>query len=343
MALLDKTKTELVNIILRKDDVEKRLKDKVNLLEKEKKQLVEESEKMKRTRKISRITTCVVIVSVCIISIVLFACNTPKQAAVEDEPIQTFPELLQRWVSEYDIDDPQQLALVDLVDSVYYLIIDSTVSAETLEEPISKMKKQIEEVILNDSSYYFTQMMRAAARYIGYGIALDTNIASLYELGSDLITDSFLWQTYSDKSIDLMYTSLFNKSWDAMERKANIILTTTDDNTTNMASIVFTNFYDITMDNIRIAFDNEDGNPLGVIFEYDCFVDSSRADDGVKEMLIPLDLLMRCINISSTWNITYETGRDTVMLAGVPNYFFYEQLKDCPRLLARMEKIKKLR
>jgi len=46
MSLLDKTRTELINIILRKDNVEKRLMDKVKLLEKEKKQLIEEIEKM---------------------------------------------------------------------------------------------------------------------------------------------------------------------------------------------------------------------------------------------------------------------------------------------------------
>ena len=44
MSLLDKTRTELINIILRKDNVEKRLMDKVKLLEKEKKQLIEEIE-----------------------------------------------------------------------------------------------------------------------------------------------------------------------------------------------------------------------------------------------------------------------------------------------------------
>lgn len=37
MSLLDKTRQELIRIILRKDDVEKRLMDKVKLLEKEKK------------------------------------------------------------------------------------------------------------------------------------------------------------------------------------------------------------------------------------------------------------------------------------------------------------------
>lgn len=47
MSLLDKTRQELIRIILRKDDVEKRLMDKVKLLEKEKKQLIEKSEKMR--------------------------------------------------------------------------------------------------------------------------------------------------------------------------------------------------------------------------------------------------------------------------------------------------------
>ena len=77
MALLDKTKTEFVNIILRKDDVEKRLKDKVNLLEKENKQLVEESERMNRTRKRTRII-CLMLTFLCVVSSVVLACNYLK-------------------------------------------------------------------------------------------------------------------------------------------------------------------------------------------------------------------------------------------------------------------------
>lgn len=77
MALLDKTKTELVNIILRKDDVEKRLKDKVNLLEKEKEQMIEESEKMSRIRKRTRMI-CLMLAFLCVVSFVTLICNCLK-------------------------------------------------------------------------------------------------------------------------------------------------------------------------------------------------------------------------------------------------------------------------
>lgn len=77
MSLLDKTRTELINIILRKDNVEKRLMDKVKLLEKEKKQLIEESEKMKRTRKMSRII-CLILTFLCVVSFVTMTCNSLK-------------------------------------------------------------------------------------------------------------------------------------------------------------------------------------------------------------------------------------------------------------------------
>lgn len=77
MSLLDKTRTELINIILRKDDVEKRLMDKVKLLEKEKKQLIEESEKMKRTRKMSRII-CLILIFLNVVSFVTLTCNCLK-------------------------------------------------------------------------------------------------------------------------------------------------------------------------------------------------------------------------------------------------------------------------
>lgn len=77
MKLVDMTKEQLVNIILRKDDVEKRLKDKVNLLEKEKEQLIEESEKMSKTRKRTRMI-CLMLAFLCVVSSVVLACNLLK-------------------------------------------------------------------------------------------------------------------------------------------------------------------------------------------------------------------------------------------------------------------------
>jgi predicted RND superfamily exporter protein len=77
MKLVDMTKEQLVNIILRKDDIEKRLKEKVNLLEKEKEQLIEESEKMSRTRKRTRMI-CLMLALLCVVSSVVLACNLLK-------------------------------------------------------------------------------------------------------------------------------------------------------------------------------------------------------------------------------------------------------------------------
>ena len=77
MKLTEMTNDQLVNIILRKDDVEKRLKDKVNLLEKEKEQLIEESEKMSRTRKRTRMI-CLMLAFLCVVSSVVLACNLLK-------------------------------------------------------------------------------------------------------------------------------------------------------------------------------------------------------------------------------------------------------------------------
>ena len=77
MKLVDMTIEQLVNIILRKDDVEKRLKDKVNLLEKEKEQLIEESEKLSRTRKRTRMI-CLMFAFLCVVSFVTLICNCLK-------------------------------------------------------------------------------------------------------------------------------------------------------------------------------------------------------------------------------------------------------------------------
>ena len=57
--------------------LEKRLKDKVNLLEKEKEQLIEESEKLSRTRKRTRMI-CLMFAFLCVVSSVVLACNLLK-------------------------------------------------------------------------------------------------------------------------------------------------------------------------------------------------------------------------------------------------------------------------
>ncbi len=79
MKLLDMTKEQLVNIILRKDDVEIRLKQEIVSLKQEKERLDNEYNRLKRRR---IITICLILAITCVVSVVFFfSCTaSPKTA-----------------------------------------------------------------------------------------------------------------------------------------------------------------------------------------------------------------------------------------------------------------------
>lgn len=79
MKLVDMTKEQLVNIILRKDDVEIRLKQEIVSLKQEKERLDNEYNRLKRRR---IITICLILAITCLVSVVFFfACTaSPKTA-----------------------------------------------------------------------------------------------------------------------------------------------------------------------------------------------------------------------------------------------------------------------
>ena len=67
MKLVDMTKEQLVNIILRKDDVEIRLKQEIVSLKQENERLDKEYKKMKRLR---ILTICLILAITCVVSVV---------------------------------------------------------------------------------------------------------------------------------------------------------------------------------------------------------------------------------------------------------------------------------
>lgn len=79
MKLVDMTKEQLVNIILRKDDVEIRLKQEIVSLKQEKERLDNEYNRLKSRRTIA---ICLILAITCVVSVVVFfACAaSPKTA-----------------------------------------------------------------------------------------------------------------------------------------------------------------------------------------------------------------------------------------------------------------------
>lgn len=135
MKLLDMTKEQLVNIILRKDDVEIRLKEEIVSLKQEKERLDKEYKKMKRLR---IITICLILAITCVVTVVFSSCTTPQKSAEETKQVR-WPDFLREWAADYEINDSQRLSLIDLIDSVYCFLEDSTQSVETHSNQVCRI------------------------------------------------------------------------------------------------------------------------------------------------------------------------------------------------------------
>lgn len=272
-----------------------------------------------------------------ICAILMTACGTSHKAT-EDNDVVRWPDFLRDWAADYEINDPQRLSLIDLVDSVYCFFEDSTLSAEDYSERVCRMMERMAEVIENDSAFEFTLMMRAtAANFWGYAMK-DDRFFQLDCCGEALgrIAE---WQTVSSEDVELMCYTIIPVSWKAPWHFANIILTIGNEDKEPYASFVITNYEDYMMDSIRIAFLDSINNVLDVLYEEELYVDSTNAEDGVKTMLIPYRYLMQGLSHSLCVEVAYKTTEGWLTMRGVPRIGFEVQIEDCPRLKAALDEV----
>ena len=327
MALKDMTKAQLVNIILRKDDVEIRLKKEIVSLIQENEQLDKEYKKMKRLR---ILTICLILAITCVVSVVSSASTTQKKIAGGTGDVR-WPDFLRGWAAEYEINDSQRLSLINLIDSVYYFFEDSTQAVEAHSNQVCRMVDQIADVIANDSVFEFTLMMRATASNFWSQASKDDRIYQC-NCSGESISRFAEWQTVSFTDVELLCFTVIPRSWEAPWHFANIILTIGKDDEEPLSSFVITNYEDFQMDSIQISFYDSVHTVLDVVYENEVYVDSTNAARGVKTALMPYKYLMQMLSQSLFVDVSYKTKEGWYSMKGAPGASFKEQIKDCTRL-----------
>lgn len=334
MKLVDMTKEQLVNIILRKDDVEIRLKQEIVSLKHENERLDNEYNRLKRRR---IIIICLILAITCVVSVFFLACTTSQKTDEENQQVR-WPDFLRDWAADYEINDSQRLSLINLIDSVYYFLEDSTQSVEAHSDQVCRMLDRMAEVIANDSAFEFTLMMRATADNFWAQAPRDERILQC-DCSSESISRLMDWQTVYSTDVELMCYTITSDPWQTPWHFANMILTIDKDGEDPLASFVITNFQDYKMDSVQIAFHDSTSTLVDVLYEDEVFVDSSSAAGGVKTLLMPYKYLIRMLSHSASVSVAYKTTEGWYSMRGFPQRNFKKNLNDCPRLKKTSDQI----
>ena len=268
------------------------------------------------------------LITLCIIT--LASCGSSQKPTQDDNANTRWPDFLRDWAADYEINDPQRLSLIDLIDSVYCFFEDTTLSAESYSEQVCRMMERMAEVIENDSVFEFTLMMRATARNIAGRMPVDNRLLS--DCVIELMMIDCRWQTFSDDTLDFMGTSLFYNSWQALGRKVNIIFFKSDNDENVYAEMIFTNLVDTAMDNLSVLFLQDRDTLIALTNDDILYVDNSDAYAGVKRALVSPSFLIDAMLSTNTIIISYDTPNEHIEYISYPQIHFEEQVKKCPRL-----------
>lgn len=269
--------------------------------------------------------------------ITLAACGTSHKTTDDNGGVR-WPDFLREWAADYEINDPQRLSLIDLVDSVYCFFEDSTLSAEYYSEQVCRMMERMAEVIENDSVFEFTLMMRAtAANFWGY--AMKDERFFQFDCSGEALGRIVEWQTVTSEDVESMCFTIIPVSWQAPFHFANTVLAIGKEDEHPSALFEITNYEDYLMDSIRIAFLDSTNNVLDVLYEEEVYVDSTNVKGGVKTMLIPYRYLMQGLSHSYYVDVAYKTTDGWFAMRGVPRAGFDVQIEDCPRLKAALDEV----
>lgn len=275
-----------------------------------------------------------------ILALCLFAlssCTTAKKATEETENVR-WPDFLRDWAADYEINDSQRLSLINLIDSVYYFLEDSTQTVEAHSDQVCRMLDRMAEVIANDSAFEFTLMMRATADNFMAQTPRDERILQC-DCSSESISRLMDWQTIYTPDIELMCYTIIPISWQTPWHFANMILTMEKDDEEPLASFVITNYENFQMDSVQIAFYDSTYTLVDVVYENEIYADSSNAAGGVKTLLLPYKYLIRILSRSTSVDVAYKTTEGWYSMRGFPQRNFKKNLNDCPRLKKASDQI----
>jgi len=282
----------------------------------------------------TKIAFRITLVALCLLG--LSACGSTKRSTAGTDDLR-WPDFLREWVAEYEIREPQRLAIIDQIDTLYRLIEDSTENTDLLCKKICQTQGIISDAIVHDSSLVFSQMMRATARNL-YGQIYNNPWLLKLGCGCEVLEYLFIdsrWYTSSRENFDIMYTTMLGLSWEAPYRFANMVLTKGDDSELATAMLIVYNYADTVIDNLQVSFTDSENAVIDRLTEEDTYVDVP--DTGVKRMMMPPYLVMNALASGGTMTISYDTLNGRVEIVGTPQIHFLEQIEDCPRLKAVLQ------
>ena len=266
----------------------------------------------------------------------LCGCGTQKKTS-QDDGVVRWPDFLREWAEDYEVVNPQRMAIIDQIDTLYRLVEDSTKDTTLLCEKLCWVQEAIDDAIVHDSSLVFPLMMRATARNFAGILANDrpSMLDDAFDCDCDvadfMIADNW-WYTSSRERFDIMYTTFVGQSWQAPERFANLVLTKGDDSELAAAQMMVYNYTDTVIDSLQVAFIDRDGNMMERLTESNTYTEI--LDAGVKRMMIPPYLLMNALVDNWTLMLSYDTPQGKMEMVGFPHIHLRKQIEDCPRLKA---------
>lgn len=270
-------------------------------------------------------------------AIALSACATPQKTDEETGEVR-WPDFLRNWAADYEINDSQRLSLINLIDSVYYFLEDSTQTVEDHSNQVCRMLDQMADVIAYDSVFEFTLMMRATASNFWRQASKDDRVYQC-DCSGESISRFIEWQTIHTTDVELMCYTIIPTSWQAPWHFANIILTIGEGTEKPLSSIVITNYEDFRMDSVQITFIDSTFTVMDVVHEDEVYVDSTNAASGIKTLLMPYKYMMHILSQSLFVDVSYKTTEGWYSMRGGPGASFGEQIEDCPRLKKALDQI----
>lgn len=277
----------------------------------------------------------IVKVAVAIVCLVgLSACKSQKFSTQIKEEVR-WPDFLRDWADSSRITDARRLAIINQIDTLYLLTEDSTADNRQVCDFLCRTQDTLRDIIVHDTSYVFTQMMRATARNL-YGVIYRNPWLLRRECSCEamdyLLIDP-LWNTSSGEVTDIMYTSLFGLSWEVPDRYAVLMLAKSDaSQKPTLAVILLADYIDTVIENITITFTDSHNDTLYLLNEEDLYIPSTEMYDGTLQFLLPPFLLMEALASGGTMTIAYDTPHGRIEMIGYPHITFLEQIEDCPRL-----------
>lgn len=252
-----------------------------------------------------------------------------------------WPEYVRDVTREINIHDERRLAIIDQIDDFYKLIEDTTTPADKLCHSLNRLEDTLEYVIKHDYEFEFNLLMRATAFRIHHRLLVEDE--RIQQCGRYLGIEDY-WNTSlcnDSLDMDVMSVSWFRASSEAGNRFAILNVATAREN--QVSELIVENLIDYSLNDIECIFTRFDSVIVGVINSKTASVDSSELSNGLIRMMFNTSDIVNILSQSDIMEVRYSTNGENVEMTSLAPFFFNEQAKDCPRLMAAMnEKQKRL-